>query len=119
MLQQGRKVPEPFLDQPELLPVSAFYWQAFLDLATERPVGMSIGAIPRSRVVEYASHEGIVDPDEFDRFWWIISRLDTEQLRLVQADIKKNSGKHEQRASASDPKGMRNVMTSLKQKSLK
>lgn len=85
MIDLGRKVPEPFLDKPEILPVSQFYWTAFCDLVTERQIGMGVGPIPRSKAREYAFQQGVVDEDGFDRFWAIIHEVDTESISLMNA----------------------------------
>jgi hypothetical protein len=79
MISEGKRPPPPFFEQPSIPPHLEFYWQAFADLSSERPVGFSgAGAIPLSSLWAYAERFGIVERDEFDRFKTIIWAMDGE-----------------------------------------
>lgn len=120
-LAAGGRVPEPFLDQPELSEISGFYWQAFCDLATERQVGMSLGPIPRSRAREYAVQEGIDTDEEWQLFWAILRALDAENMKIIDKSTKRSvSQKGEpSMVKASDAKGMKAMMQRLKESRVK
>lgn len=50
------------------------YWQAYLDLTTERPMTMGgAGRIPWSKVMEWGDRHDIAD---MDRLWYLVSALD-------------------------------------------
>lgn len=54
--------PEPYASEarrriascPEVLPKSLFFWRAYHDLETERPLGMDVGPIPWRAIITYA-----------------------------------------------------------------
>ena len=112
LLGMGRDVPSGFLERPEILPVAAFQWRAFCALETERHIGMAVGPIPWSKALEYAIEHGIDDPDEFDAFWQIITRLDNEasRIRRVASDDEDDL---RDRVSINDPEGVKNLMRNL------
>jgi hypothetical protein len=61
-----------------MLPGNEFYWHAFQDLITDRPIGMATGSIPWSSLNEYHKR---YDCGEFEKFAQIIRALDSFQLR--------------------------------------
>lgn len=69
-------------EPPSLEPAWHFFWAAFWDLGTERPIGMGLGPIPDSALREYARHSGVTG-DLLDSFKVIIRAVDAEYLRLV------------------------------------
>jgi hypothetical protein len=83
-IASGQPAPEPFYERPEIEQGSEYLWRAFFDLGTERQIGMGLGPIPRSSAKGYAAELGI-SGDRFDRFWSILSAVDSEYLRLVNA----------------------------------
>lgn len=115
LLGMGRDVPSGFLERPEILPVAAFHWRAFSALETERHIGMTVGPIPWAKALEYAIKHGIDDPDEFDAFWAIITRLDNEasRIRRVSSDNDENLP---ETVSINDPEGVKNLMRNLSKK---
>jgi len=56
-----------------------FEWHAFIELSNDRPVGMSIGAMPWSSIDRYGERHGIAG-DEFDRFARLMREMDTAFL---------------------------------------
>jgi hypothetical protein len=57
-----------------------FQWQAFWDLHTDRPMGMSVGPIPFGAIHVYADRYGIEGVDEFDAFRDLIRAMDDAYL---------------------------------------
>ncbi len=55
----------PHLWCPDLLPGADGLLTAFWALSSDRPVGMSAGAIPFTAIDAYARRMGVDDPDEF------------------------------------------------------
>jgi len=84
IVQQSRlnnlPIPEKFKNKPHLRPDLRFYWLAFLDLSSERTMGMSEGPIPWSRAVAYATWYGLSD-EEVEDFWFLVGRMDEAYLR--------------------------------------
>ena len=54
-------------------------WEAFVQLSTDRPVGLTRGAIPWSSIDRYAARHGI-DGDDFNRFYALIRAMDATYL---------------------------------------
>ena len=50
----GRPLPAWFLDEPEVEPGEEFFIGAFFELSSCRQIGMGLGPIPWSAIVEYA-----------------------------------------------------------------
>lgn len=75
----GAPIPDKIKNAPILLPGLQFYYQAFLDLSTCRPLGMSEGPIPWSALNTYAEREGLTD-DDYDRFSSLIRAMDAAYL---------------------------------------
>ncbi len=83
ILEQARKqnlpIPDKIRNAPFLLPGLHFYYQAFLDLSTCRPLGMSEGPIPWSAINTYAERHELTD-DDYDRFFILIRVMDVAYL---------------------------------------
>lgn len=60
---------------PELLPGLDLYYNAFVALERERPVGMSAGHIPRRATQEYAEDYGL-DDDQMELLHYAIVQMD-------------------------------------------
>jgi hypothetical protein len=54
-------------------------WEAFDQLSTDRPVGLTRGAIPWTAIDRYAARHGI-EAEDFDRFCALIRAMDTAYL---------------------------------------
>lgn len=72
----GQKVPDSLIE-PELFDVEWMLWDAFLELSTERQMGMRAGPIPASKINGYAG-----DMFGMDRatFMTIIRKMDEAYL---------------------------------------
>jgi hypothetical protein len=66
---------------PHLLGV----WNAFGQLTTDRPVGVTRGAIPWGSIDRYAARYGIED-DDFDDFVQLIRAMDAVWLAAKDAN---------------------------------
>jgi hypothetical protein len=98
----GQRAPDPFYERPEIDEASVYLWRAFIDLGTERQVGMGLGPIPRSAAKAYAAEIGL-SGDCFDHFWAIINTVDNEYLKFANASDKEsevNSGRNSNNAAA-------------------
>ncbi|RSU74052.1 phage tail assembly chaperone [Sphingobium yanoikuyae] len=75
-----------FLENHKEVPQYAdFYWQAFRRLHTERPMVMGgLGAIPITKILEYARHYGLTD-NEAAALSTIVMSLDGHE-RTALAD---------------------------------
>lgn len=64
-------------------------WQAFLDLSTDRQVGMGgASTIPWTAINDYAIRYGIVDLDEFEWFSGLLRVMDNAWMER-QAELNK------------------------------
>jgi hypothetical protein len=82
---------QAFLDeQPAMLPFSLFYWRAFQELGTERPMGFEgKGPIPLSAIRNYAVDLSM-DDDEYEMLKRIIMSVDSRREILIRK-YRKNS----------------------------
>lgn len=79
LLQKGFLKPEDL--EPDVTGFD-FYLDAFEELSTARQVGMTVGPIPFTAIVEYLR---IYELSDFDDFAYIIRRLDSVFLELNSA----------------------------------
>lgn len=78
-----------------------FYYDAFRELSTSRPVGMAAGPIPFTAIAEYFK---IYELDDFEEFLYIIRQLDKVYLELSSENTKsegKPSGRHNNKGNKS------------------
>jgi hypothetical protein len=75
--KKKRKLPQWYLDEPDEVEGAAFYFEAYRDLVTCRPLD---GAIPWDKVTLYADRKGL-EPDNADLLWEIIRRMDTVERK--------------------------------------
>lgn len=80
-------VPDRIKNKPTIKWGNEFYWKAYMDLTTERRIGMVEGPIPWHSVVEYArTYE--LDFFEFDDLWEVIKQMDCEYLKHRDKKLK-------------------------------
>lgn len=100
-MEQARKqnlpLPDKIKNAPILLPGLQFYYQAFLDLSTCRPLGMPEGPIPWSAINIYAERQDLTD-DDYERFFTLLRAMDAAYLdyRDKKRVTKENKEKQEQ-----------------------
>lgn len=87
-IRSNQPIPERILNAPQLEEHLAFYFQAWLDLNTERPCGFVIQRIPWSSVVRYARFYRC-SQDETDTLLHIIREVDAEHIKKWQAEQSK------------------------------
>lgn len=84
IIEQARRnrqpIPKAIREKPTLLPGLGYIYDAFIELSTCRSVGFGEGAIPWTAIIEFARHEGLDDPDDFDYFHGLIRALDETYL---------------------------------------
>ena len=81
-------LPDWLVNAPVLREDLTFYMLAFIDLTTERQIGMGEGPIPWSKMREYAIHWEL-DTDEFDALVFIVQSMDSEYLGYRASQMKK------------------------------
>lgn len=85
---QSRGESSPLDDLPELSVGESLYYEDFVVLGTERVNAMSVGAIPITKIVEYAIFEGVEDIHRFKR---ILSAMDRLYLKAVRKEQDKKA----------------------------
>ena len=82
-------LPDKIKNRPRLSPGLDFYYSAFWELMTCRPIGMMEGPIPWTAIHQYAVAHGVYDPDEIDRMSAVIKRMDIAYMEHRHKDTKK------------------------------
>lgn len=113
---EGRAVPPSFLQQPELAIHLRAERVAFSDLSTERQIGMGLGPIPRSKIIEYGAAELGLDGDELDRFCRVIRRVDADYLDSVNTPRAVDDESVSDKAAMTDVAGVERVLKSVAKK---
>ena len=67
-----------------------FYYDAFQELSTARPIGLAVGPIPFTAIAEYFK---IYELQDFEEFAYLIRRMDNTFLELNDSNTKKVEGK--------------------------
>ena len=60
-----------------------FYWWAFSELASDRPIGMTLGAIPTTSIIAFCNEHRIYGYERYV-FQFCMRGLDNEQLRRIR-----------------------------------
>lgn len=74
--------------EPEIGPF-IWYFDCFRELSSCRSIGMAVGPIPFTAVVEYSRIYGVED---FEEFLYLIRRMDDKFLELESKKASVNSG---------------------------
>lgn len=78
-MRYGQPLPDRIREAPELhLGLNLFY-TGFLDLTSERQLGLGLGPIPTIAILEYCHMRGIKG-EQAEDFLWLIKRLDKKYL---------------------------------------
>jgi hypothetical protein len=88
--KRGQPLPEALQNAPVLYSGLDEYYSAFWRLHTDRQIGMGIGQIPWTSMVNYADREEM-DAEEFLRFETLIRAMDDAYLEHA-AKPKDNAG---------------------------
>lgn len=78
-IQDGLPLPEKIANAPELLPGLEPYFEAFSRLSTCRQIGMGVGPIPWTAIVQYAALQEL-DQWHADMLIWCIEAMDAAYL---------------------------------------
>ena len=82
MEQEGRPLPSGYLDRPGLIFGAEFFWFAFWEITTDRPLGFGgEGRIPYTAIRSFANDYGITS-DSFSWFLAVIREMDAEYLGM-------------------------------------
>ena len=80
-IRQKRPIPDKIANAPALMLGLDLYYDAFLDLATCRSVGMSAGAIPMLDIRDYAIAYEFDEEQEADLLI-LIRQMDNEYIKF-------------------------------------
>lgn len=69
------QMPKALLERPALLPGLDFYFNAYIDLQNDRPMGMAIGPIPWSSIVTFAQIHSL-DLDDLHELNHLIRKME-------------------------------------------
>ena len=72
-IERGQPLPDALLNAPDLLQGLDFFYNAFGQLSTCRPVGMGLGSIPWTAIDRYAERN---DVEDFDEFLYMVRKMD-------------------------------------------
>lgn len=67
-----------------------FYIDAFRMLSTERQIGMELGEVPWSKIVEYGRYKGL-DGDMIDVLVHVVREMDSAYLGWTGEEIRKKA----------------------------
>ena len=79
----GTPIPEKILNSPKVLPELQLYLEMFYELSYDRPVGMEVGPIPRSLILEYTAFYEFSEEMTFDALH-LIRMMDAEYLKFIK-----------------------------------
>lgn len=83
-VRMGKPLPAVIANAPELQEGLRFWYNAFLDLSADRPVGMGEGPIPWTSIERYAERWDL-DEDESDDLHHHIRSMDKTYLKYRAA----------------------------------
>ena len=86
--KQNLPIPAKILNAPVLISGLEFYYKAFLDLCTCRPIGFGEGPIPWNAIKMYSDTHKL-DEEEFDRLLTLVKLMDIEYLSFRQKQLDK------------------------------
>lgn len=78
-MRERLPLPKRIQEAPELLPGMEFYFAAFSDLDTTRPIGMELGPISWSAIQQYADYYEL-EPEAREDLHYHIRVLDNQFL---------------------------------------
>jgi hypothetical protein len=87
-MRSGQPLPARIANAPQLRLGLSFYLNAFFDLDAERSMGMGIGRIPWSAILQYATYYEL-DEEQTDRLFYFIRAIDTAHIKSISESLKK------------------------------
>ncbi len=91
-IKKGRKLPDWYINEPQISQVDYFYIKSFYDLSTCRNSGMSIGPIPWTAIKKYTEHYGL-EFDVAESLIDIIKEMDEAYMDYQNKETEKNKPK--------------------------
>lgn len=89
-VEREAPLPQWYLDEPPELPFADFFLKHFWILDTERPIGMTQGHIPESKIDDYSRRKGWPS-DLCDLFIHVILGLDRGYLTWCNKEREKRA----------------------------
>lgn len=87
--EEGGPLPPALAREPRIPEPLLFYWNAFWDLSTDRPMTFGgAGAIPWSAIDRWADRHGVAGPESFARLLFLIRALDRVWLEDAEKRAK-------------------------------
>lgn len=87
-IKRRQQLPEKIANAPVVLAGLELYYEAFLELSTDREIGMGIGPIPWSSIDRYALRAGLVSDDDYADFKDLVRAMDGAFMRYEQQRTK-------------------------------
>jgi hypothetical protein len=86
-IRGDKDIPSYFYERPELDAISIYYFNAWCEIATERPViatmaGVTDGVIPRSKIKAYAEDDLGLVGEEIEFFIEVIRRVERKSTPI-------------------------------------
>lgn len=115
MENEGREPPAQFYECPEISPHLQRLWSAFIDLGTERQIGMGLGPIPLSKLKDYVRDDLDLNGDAAERAIAILRQVDGEYLSLANASKSATKDKTEPdyEVPADDSRGVKQMFEGI------
>ena len=85
----GQPIPDAIKDAPDLRMGLTLFYAGFWDLHSCRPVGLDVGPIPLTAILDYCTAYQI-DGDQREDFIWLIRRLDAEYRKWMRNHARPN-----------------------------
>lgn len=101
-IKRRQPLPNKIANAPALLDGLGLYYDAFLELSTDRAVGMGIGPIPWSSINRYAECHGLVGDDDYGDLRDMVRAMDGAFLKY---EAQRQKDKQSAEAIRNDPGG--------------
>jgi len=102
--QNGIELPDELLNEPELRLDGHFYYHAFWQLTSDRPVGFGPAPIPGSAIRVFARDYELNDEEAAD-LEFMIRRMDQTYLEIAAENEKREQKRQAAKNRTATPKG--------------
>lgn len=92
-IRRRQPLPDVIANAPQILPGLEMYYEAFTELSTCRPMGMSIGPIPWTAIDQYGLRHGF-EADGFEYLVRMVRALDDAFLAYSQRKAKEEAAQN-------------------------
>lgn len=83
-MRYGKPLPERIQNAPELWLGNLLFYLGFLDLTSDRQIGMAVGPLSVLSMLEYCMIMDI-DGEQREDFLWLLSHLDQKYIEWSKA----------------------------------